>query len=168
MPRRPTGRYWRQQPFILEFWWRGEERGLPYSFLQTTKCTTSFWHPVLCIFCWCCIVRDDASEVCESLYHVKWMSINVDIRRYVRRPRFGWWSTSVFFKVIVRPKALAAWEKRLTITWRASSMWTRRAQSSENSSSRTTTSKVTFCTSQKSVQIKGAAVCPESYVDPLI
>ena len=40
-----------------------------YSFLKTTKCASSFGHPILNIFWRCSIVRDDASEVCEFLYH---------------------------------------------------------------------------------------------------
>ena len=43
--------------------------------------------------------------------------------------------TPVFFRLMVRPKFLAASEKRLTICCRASSVWARRAQSSANSSS---------------------------------
>ena len=58
-----------------------------YSFLQTTKCASSFGHPILNIFLRCSNVRDDASEVCEFLYLSKWMFINVDIGSYVRRPR---------------------------------------------------------------------------------
>ena len=50
-----------------------------YSFLKTTKCASSFGHPILNIFWRCSIVRDDTSEVCEFLYLSKWS--------YVRRPR---------------------------------------------------------------------------------
>ena len=97
---------------------------------ETTKCATSFWHPVLYIFCWCYILRDDASEVRELLYwyHFKWMSINVDIGSYVRRPLFR---LMEYFYLLQADN-----------TWRGSSVWARRVRSSENSRSRMTTSKV--------------------------
>ena len=48
----------------------------------------------------------------------------------------------MFFKVIVRPKFLAASEKRLTMCCRASSVCARRALSSANSSSVMSSSRV--------------------------
>ena len=46
-----------------------------------------------------------------------------------------WYNSSVFFRLMVRPKFLAASKKQLTMCCMASSMWVRRAQSSANSSS---------------------------------
>ena len=45
------------------------------------------------------------------------------------------WNTLVFFRLIVRPKFLAASEERLTMCCRASSVWAGKAQTSANSSS---------------------------------
>ena len=42
---------------------------------------------------------------------------------------------TVLFRLMVRPKFLAASEKRLTMCCKAFSVWARRAQSSANSSS---------------------------------
>ena len=49
--------------------------------------------------------------------------------------RGGWCNIFVFFRLMVRPKFLAASEKWLTMYCRASSMWTKRAQSSVSSCS---------------------------------
>ena len=38
-----------------------------------------------------------------------------------------WYNTSVFFRLMARPKFLAASEKRLTTCYRAPSVWARRA-----------------------------------------
>ena len=47
----------------------------------------------------------------------------------------GWYNTSVFFRLMVRPKFLAATEKRLTMCCKASSVWVRRVLSPAKSSS---------------------------------
>ena len=38
-----------------------------------------------------------------------------------------WYNSSVFFRLMVRPKFLAASEKRLMMCFKASSVWARRA-----------------------------------------
>ena len=68
-----------------------------YSFLQTTKCASSFGHLILNIFCRCSIVRDDASKVCEFLYHSSGCSSMWILGATYEDLGFGWWSTSVFF-----------------------------------------------------------------------
>ena len=47
----------------------------------------------------------------------------------------AWYNTSVFFRLMVRQKFLAASEKWLTMCCKASSVWARRVQLSANSSS---------------------------------
>ena len=47
----------------------------------------------------------------------------------------GWYNTSVFLRLMVRPNFLAASGKRLTMCCRAYSVWARRAQSSASISS---------------------------------
>ena len=50
---------------------------------------------------------------------------------------------SVYVRLMVSPKALAACAKRLTITWRASSVCARKTQSSAESRSRMSSSQQT-------------------------
>ena len=56
----------------------------------------------------------------------------------------GWYSTSVFFRLMVRPKALDASEKWFTRCCRAASVWARSAQSSANNSSQYYYEKIPF------------------------
>ena len=68
-------------------------------------------------------------------------AIDADVGLYAFRGGVGGWgggtcyNTSVFFRLMVRPKFFVASENGLTMCCRASSLWARRAQSSANSSS---------------------------------
>ena len=71
---------------------------------------------------------------------------------------------TVLFRLMVRPKFLAALEKRLTMCCRASSVWARRAQSSANSSS-VMSSSIGFRACEETPKVEETAVCSETDVD---
>ena len=107
----------------------------PYSLWQSSKGTAGFGQVVVKILADCGIIGDDASKTSEML-RLRLGAIDADVRGTVRFSRRGLVSvTSVFFRLMVRPKFLATSEKRLTTWCWVSSVWARRAQSSANSSS---------------------------------
>ena len=74
-------------------------------------------------------------------------------------------ATPVFFRLMVRPKFLAASEKRLTMCCKASSMWARRVQSSANRSSVMSQFFNSFCACEETPRVEHTSVCSEMDVD---
>ena len=100
-----------------------------------------------------------APRIFETFYVGKWFVVNSD--------GVGvWWSTSVFPRLIVRPKSLDASEKRASIRCRSSYALAINAQSSaENLLEESLQALRLYC---ESMQVEEGAVQVVTNVDPLL
>ena len=135
---------------------------LPHSLCQSSTGTAGLGHAVVKILADRGITGDDATQVKRMFHSVEVGAIDADMSRTVRFSWRGLIKTSVFFRLMVRPKTFAASEKRLTICCRASSVWARRVQSSANSSSVMSSSMV-FVRARRRRRLN-TAVCSEIHV----